>query len=83
MAAVKISEGAHAMTRVETADRLTANRVWASLDAAGYRATLPLPTLGLGAWSVVVEGPGVTPDVVRRALPKILRSCCIFSELAS
>lgn len=69
------------MLRIETDDRRTAERVWAYLDAAGFRCTDPLPTIGLGCWSVVVSGPSSDRDTVFRALPSYLRRGLAFSQL--
>lgn len=69
------------MIRIETEDKRRAAEIWARLDAAGYQATPPLPTTGLGRWSVVVSGATVTRQDVFRALPPYLRQGVIFSEL--
>lgn len=67
------------MLRIETADKRQARRVWAHLDAAGFRATPPLPTLGLGKWSVIVER--ASRQEVFNALPPYLRQGVVFSTL--
>lgn len=67
------------MLRIETDEKLQARKVYAHLDAAGYRVTAPLPTIGLGRWSVVVES--ADRDTVFRALPPWLRRGLAFSEL--
>lgn len=69
------------MLRIESETKLQARRVWSYLDAAGFKATPPLPTVGLGHWSVVVEQ--ATRDEVFGALPRSLRYGLAFSELES